>query len=80
MISIILQFQIPACQSFSFAPTLFFGRFLPMGEKKSFATRIDNDILKALKHLSVDTEKPINQLMEEAIMKLLKEYDKKPKK
>jgi len=30
-----------------------------MAEKKMFATRIDNDVLKALKHLSVDTESPI---------------------
>ena len=49
-----------------------------MAEKKMFATRIDSDILKQLKHLSVDTEKPIAMLMEEAIIELLKKYEEKP--
>ena len=46
-----------------------------MAEKKMFATRIDNDILKALKHLSVDTESPISTLIEEAIQDHLKKYE-----
>ena len=48
-----------------------------MADKKMFATRIDNGILKDLKHLSVDTEKPIGTLMEEAVRDLLKKYAKK---
>ena len=51
-----------------------------MAEKKMFATRIDNELLKDLKHLSVDTEKPIGKLLEEAIKDLLKKYEKKPRK
>ena len=51
-----------------------------MSEKKSFATRIDNELLKTLKHLSVDTEKSLAQLIEEAISDLLKKYEKKAKK
>jgi len=46
-----------------------------MAEKKMFATRIDNDVLKALKHLSVDTESSISTLLEEAIRDLLKKYE-----
>jgi len=51
-----------------------------MNEKKMFATRIDPAVLKELKHLSVDAEKPISDLTEEAIRDLLKKYDKKNKK
>ena len=51
-----------------------------MADKKMFATRIDNNLLKDLKHLSVDTEASINKLLEEAIRDLLKKYEKKPKK
>ena len=45
-----------------------------------FATRIDNDLLKELKHLSVDMEKPVATLLEEAIREILKKYEKKSKK
>ena len=48
-----------------------------MNEKKMFATRIDPAVLKELKHLSVDAEKPISDLTEEAIRDLLKKYEKK---
>ena len=50
-----------------------------MSEKKMFATRIDADLLKKLKHLSVDTETSIGDLIDEAIKKLLLEYEKKEK-
>ena len=51
-----------------------------MSDKKMFATRIDNDLLKKIKHLSVDIEAPISKLLEEAIQDLLKKYEKKAKK
>ena len=51
-----------------------------MAEKRMFATRIDNDLLKELKHLAVDKEKPLAALVEEAIRELLKKYTKKDKK
>lgn len=44
-----------------------------------FATRIDPNVLKKLKHLSVDAETPISNLTEEAICDLLKKYEKKGK-
>ena len=48
-----------------------------MSEKKMFATRINPAILKELKHLSIDAEKPISDLTEEAIRELLKKYERK---
>ena len=42
-----------------------------------FATRIDNDLLKKLKHLSVDTESSIAILVEEAVKDLLQKHEKK---
>ena len=51
-----------------------------MSEKKMFATRINPAFLKKLKHLSIDVEKPISDLTEEAIKDLLKKYEKKGKK
>ena len=49
-------------------------------DNKMFSTRINPVILKKLKHLSIDAEKPISELTEEAIRDLLKKYEKKPKK
>ena len=50
-----------------------------MGQKKNFSTRIDDDLLKELKHLSVDTDKSLGELLEEAIAELIRKYSK-PKK
>ena len=46
--------------------------------KKMFTTRVNPDLLKRLKHLSVEIETPISDLTEEAIEDLLKK--KKAKK
>ncbi len=48
-----------------------------MGTKKTFSTRIDQDKLKALKHLAVDQDKSLGVLLEEAISDLLKKYKRK---
>jgi predicted transcriptional regulator len=45
-----------------------------MEKKKTFSTRIDQDKLKALKHLAVDLDKSLGVLLEEAISDLLKKY------
>jgi predicted transcriptional regulator len=50
-----------------------------MGSKRTFSTRIDEELLKALKHLSVDTDKSLGELLEEAIAELIRKYTK-PKK
>ena len=48
-----------------------------MSKKKTFSTRIDEDKLKALKHLAVDLDKSLGALLEEAITDLLKKYKNK---
>ena len=40
-------------------------------ERKPLSTRVDSDLLKALKHLAVDEEVGVNDLLEEAIRDLL---------
>jgi predicted transcriptional regulator len=50
-----------------------------MGQKKTFSTRIDDDLLKTLKHLAVDTDRSLGELLEEAIRELVRKYAK-PKK
>ncbi|MEW6673434.1 MAG: ribbon-helix-helix domain-containing protein [Thermodesulfobacteriota bacterium] len=50
-----------------------------MAEKKIFSTRIDDDRIKQLKHLAVDTDKSLGKLLEEAIADLVKKYEKKAK-
>lgn len=51
-----------------------------MGKKKIFSTRVDEDRIKALKHLAVDTDKSLGRLLEEAIEDIVKKYEKKAKK
>ena len=48
-----------------------------MTQKKTFSTRIDEERLKALKHLAVDLDKSLGVLLEEAIEDLLKKYKKR---
>ena len=50
-----------------------------MAEKKIFSTRVNEDRIKDLKHLAVDTGKSLGTLLEEAIQELLKKYGKEPK-
>lgn len=50
-----------------------------MGEKKVFSTRIDDEILKKLKHLAVDEDASLGDLLEESINDLLGKYEKKRK-
>jgi hypothetical protein len=47
-----------------------------MSTKKTFSTRIEEERLKALKHLAVDEDKSIGALLEEAIDDLIKKYEK----
>ena len=48
--------------------------------RKTITSSIENDLIKRIKHLAVDLEKPLNELLEEAIEDLLKKHEKKPKK
>ena len=47
-----------------------------MGKKKTFSTRVDDESIKALKHLAVDTDKSLGMLLEEAIAELIKLYER----
>jgi hypothetical protein len=47
-------------------------------EKKMFSTLIRNDLLKEFKKLAIDLERPINNILEEAMKDLLKKYEKNP--
>ena len=51
-----------------------------MGERKVFSTRLDQDLIKELKHLAVDEDRALNDLLEEAIEALIKKYKSKSKK
>ena len=48
-----------------------------MAQKKIFSTSIDVKRLKALKHLAVDTDKSLGNLLEEAIKDIVEKYKKK---
>jgi predicted transcriptional regulator len=50
-----------------------------MGQKRTFSTRIDDELLRALKHLAVDTDKSLGDLLEEAIAELIRKYSKSRK-
>ena len=45
-----------------------------MAKKKVFSTSIDSDRIKDLKHLAVDTEKSLGNLLEEAIKDIVAKY------
>jgi len=53
---------------------------IPLKPLRSFASKIDEDLYKQLKILSVNTDIKIQKLLEEAIKDLLKKYEKKPNK
>ena len=46
-------------------------------DKKIFSTTLNNDLLKEFKKLCIDLERPINDLLEEAMADLLKKYKQK---
>ncbi len=43
-------------------------------KKKMFSTQIRNDLLKEFKKLAIDLERPINDVLEEAMKDLLTKY------
>jgi predicted transcriptional regulator len=48
--------------------------------RKVYSVRIDEQRMKQLKHVAVDTDKSLGTLLEEAIQDLLKKYEKNPPK
>ncbi len=49
-------------------------------KRKPLSTKIDNDLQKEIKKLAIDLERPLNDLLEEAIRDFLRKYEKKSKK
>jgi len=47
--------------------------------RKPLSTKIENDLQKEIKKLAIDLERPLNDLLEEAIRDFLKKYEKKTK-
>jgi len=45
-------------------------------KKKMFTNQVDADLLKEFKKLAIDLDKPINQLLEEAMRNILKNQGK----
>jgi len=50
-----------------------------MAKRKVLSTRIDQDLIKELKHLAVDPDRALNDVLEEAIQDLLAKHRKKLK-
>ena len=48
--------------------------------RKNLSTRIEGDLQKEIKKLAIDLEKPLNDLLEEAIRDLILKYNKVLKK
>ena len=68
------------CKSFliAFKKNLLYTDFMA---RKPLSTKIENELQKEVKKLAIDLERPLNDLLEEAIKDLLKKYvSKKPKK
>lgn len=49
-------------------------------EKKMFTTQVNNDLLKEFKKLAIDLERPMNDILEEAMKDFLKKHETKQKK
>ena len=49
-------------------------------KKKMFTNQVDADLLKNFKKLAIDLESPINDVLEEAMRNLLKNYEKQKSK
>jgi len=48
--------------------------------RKTYATPLNVDLMKKVKHLAIDLERNHNSLIEEALSDLLEKYEKKAKK
>jgi hypothetical protein len=45
-------------------------------KKKVFTNQVDGDLLKSFKKLAIDLERPINDMLEEAMRNMLKNHEK----
>ena len=49
-------------------------------KKKMFTNQVNADLLKNFKKLAIDLERPINDILEEAMRNILKNYEKQKSK
>jgi hypothetical protein len=49
-------------------------------DKKPFTTSLNEKLLKEIKKLAIDLDKPVNDLLEEGMEYLLKKYERERKK
>jgi predicted transcriptional regulator len=48
-----------------------------MAERTVVSTRLDKELIRSAKHLAVDLNRPLNDILEEAIRDVLKKYKRK---
>ena len=49
-------------------------------KKKMFTNQVNAELLKSFKKLAIDLERPINDVLEEAMRNILKNYEKQKSK
>jgi len=47
--------------------------------RKTYSHSLDQDLMKEIKHLAVDEDRNVNDMLEEAMRDLVKKYKKKGK-
>ena len=47
--------------------------------RKTYSHTLDQDLMKEIKHLAVDEDRNVNDMLEEAMRDLVKKYKKKGK-
>jgi len=75
ILQVILKYKL----FFAFFLKKFYKAYM-VKDTKVYSVRINQQKMKDLKHLAVDTDKSLGNLLEEAIQDLLKKYEKKVKK
>jgi hypothetical protein len=48
-------------------------------DRRPLSTKIENDLQKEIKKLAIDLERPLNDILEEAIRDIIKKYKKSSK-
>lgn len=49
------------------------------GKRKTYGLSLDQDLMKEVKHLAVDEDRNVNDLLEESMRDLLKKHKRKGK-
>ena len=51
----------------------------PSSGKKTYGLSLDQELMKEIKHLGVDEDRAVNDILEEAMRDLLRKYKKRSK-